>query len=200
MSKYKKGYRKRSYQSRKNSVQLFFPALLIIAVTIFITDDKNTLKMTIIAAALLTLFLYILSTLVPKWRKKYYYRKANMYTIDRMSDRKFEDYLQVYFRDLGFKILPHRGGPGDKGADLILRDPEGLKVVVQAKRYSGKVPFEAVQQVHTARSLYEAERAIIISNYYLTKQALESAHALDIEVWDRDKLMKHLAIYRRKGA
>lgn len=199
-------YRKRRYGRRRGGIEdIFFPALLILFVLqlmpnglqlIELEKMKAWLPFGIVAAAALLLG-YLFIKLYPVWRRRVRYRTARMYEIDRMTGDQFEAFLKVYFRDLGYKVLPHTGGSRDKGGDLLLRDPAGRKVVVQAKRYSKRVPFEAVQQVHTARSLYGTDRAILISNYYFTKQTLETARQLNIELWDRDRLMEKMYRYRR---
>ena len=52
---------------------------------------------------------------------------------------------------------------GAQGADLILVK-NGVKTVVQAKRYSGSVCNKAVQEIVAARNLYFAEKGIVVTN------------------------------------
>lgn len=201
-------YKNRRRYKRRSSYGnelIFFPVIILVLYLKFGTQNifspqlflSNHVALIITAIALLVI-LYAFLKLFPLWQRRHKYRTAKMHEIDHMKGGQFEQFLAVYFRDLGYKILPHRGSAGDKGADLILIAPDGRKIVVQAKRYSGKVPFDAIQQVHTARSLYGANAAIIISNTFFTKQARETAHKLNIELWDRHALIENMYAYRSK--
>lgn len=158
--------------------------------------DRNLIYILVLAVAVWLLFA-ILKKKIPRWNRRKQYRAARMFEIDRMAGKEFEAFLSIYFADLGYKVLREIGGSGDLGGDILLRSPDGEKVVVQAKRYSGKVPFRAIQEVHTAQSLYGAQRAIIITNNYFTRQTKESAQRLNIELWDRNKLIENMYAYRK---
>lgn len=193
--------RYKNYKKRRGYTYefLLLPVFLIILYTQLAPKFEQLPHLPLITAtvaAAMVALLYILFKVYPVVRRKHKYRTSKMADIDRMKGSHFEEYLSVYFEDLGYKILPHRGGPGDKGADLLMLSPDGRKYVVQAKRYSGKVPSSAIQQVHTARSLYKADAAIIISNYYFTKPSIAAANELNIELWDRKVLMEHMYAYQ----
>lgn len=80
---------------------------------------------------------------------------------------------------------------------MIITDSAGVKTCVQAKRYKNRVPFEAIQQVYTAVSLWNCNRAMVITNNYgFTKQAFEAAKKLNVELWDRNKLMSNMYAYQ----
>ena len=141
------------------------------------------------------------------WRRRAWVRKmrySRIYEIDRMTGKQFEQYLEVYFRDLGYKVDPV-GGSGDKGADLILTASDGRRILVQAKRYGkmeqgkfvgGHVPYEAVQQAHTAKDLYRCQEAwVVTNNKGFTKQARETADQLNIQLWNRMELIQRMASY-----
>lgn len=68
---------------------------------------------------------------------------------------------------------------GDQGADLIVYI-EDIKIVIQAKHYSGKVGNYAVQEVHAARGYYHAHLAIVVTNSDFTKSARELAAELEV--------------------
>lgn len=202
-------YRRRKKRKNSGYQDLLLLPALILFIFLYLNGEKifqkakmlKNISPSIVIIGLFVLFLLLYSLKrIPVWIKNNKYRHSGISEIDRMKGTEFEEFLKVYFKDLGYKVYPHTGGAGDRGADLILKDPQGRKVVVQAKRYSGKVPFEAVQQVHTARSLFQADRAILISNYYLTKQAEQTARQLNIEVWNRQKLIEQMYQYRRKSS
>ena len=66
----------------------------------------------------------------------------------------FEEYLRQLFTDLGYSA-EKTPASGDFGADLILSTKD-KKIVVQAKRYSNEIGFDAVKEIHFARTFYNA--------------------------------------------
>jgi len=153
-------------------------------------------------AAAIAIFLLVRSikAILKRRAARMRYRYSGIGMIDKMTGTQFEEYLSVYFRDLGYTVHSHSGGKGDKGADRILTAPDGKRICVQAKCWNKNVTFEAVQQVHTAKSLYNCDSAWIITNRYFTKQVKETAAQLGIELWDRQKLMSHMHVYRKQKA
>lgn len=140
----------------------------------------------------------ILSLKVIKNRnRKLKLRDSGIYRIDRMTGTEFEEYLTVFFENLGYKV-EEIGGKGDKGADRLLTDSKsGKRICVQAKCWAKNVTFEAVQQVFTARTLYNCQEAWIITNRGFTKQVRQTADKLGIELWDRERLIDNMYVYRK---
>jgi len=105
-----------------------------------------------------------------------------------LSGYDFEEYLKNLFELLGYTAI-QTSLSGDQGADLILsKDDE--KIVVQAKKYEGKVSNKAVQEVAAAKNYYEADKAMIVTNSSFTKSAIELAFSNDVELWDGRKLKR----------
>jgi restriction system protein len=124
-----------------------------------------------------------------EWQKMM--RAANLPEIDQMTGTAFEQRLVVAFRDLGWRVK-HVGCSGDFGCDLIAsKGPQRL--IVQAKRYSGQVGVEAVQEVHGALTYYGGTKARVITSSYFTPAARELAASLGVELWDRDRLVELMA-------
>lgn len=108
--------------------------------------------------------------------------------IDKMSGEEFEDYLRHKFTKRGYKV-EMTPASNDYGADLICTDKNGV-LVVQAKRYEAHVGTAAVQEVTAARDFYEADRCMVVTNNYFTKNAIELADANGVELIDRDELLR----------
>lgn len=68
---------------------------------------------------------------------------------------------------------------GDRGADVVA-DKEGRRLVVQCKLYGQPVGNKAVQEVYSARSLYDGDHACVVAPRGFTAQAERDAHALGI--------------------
>lgn len=119
------------------------------------------------------------------------YQSCNIQSVDGMSGTQFEHFLTVLFQREGFDA-EHIGRYGDFGADLVLRRGN-LKVVVQAKRYSGAVGLDAVQQVLGAKAHYRADDAIVVTNSHYTGAARTLAQSSNVTLWDRSTLMTVMA-------
>ena len=107
-----------------------------------------------------------------------------------MNNRKsdgiaYEQHTAQWLRDSGYTSVTTTKSSGDKGADVFYTNPiNHLKYVGQCKYYSQghKVGVSAVQEVYTAKSYYNCDRAVIFTNSELTSQAFEMARRLDVEV------------------
>lgn len=133
-------------------------------------------------------------------KEKHKLRVSGIQKIDHMTGQQFEDYLTVYFEDLGYRV-EDTGGRGDRGADKILIEPVSNKrICVQAKCWNKNVTFDAVQQVFTAKTLWNCDEAWIITNRDFTKQVRESAQQLQIQLWDREKLTSKMYAYNDRKA
>ncbi len=110
-------------------------------------------------------------------------RFAVLRTAAEVSDLKglaFEEYLCQLFDDLGYEAEKTQASR-DGGADLVL-ERHGKKIVVQAKSYKKAVGYDAVKEVHAARSLEGADEAWVIATSRFTPDAKQRADELDIRL------------------
>ena len=114
-------------------------------------------------------------------------RRAGIFEIDAMNCPMFEQRLAVLFRSLGYRAEAV-GRSGDYGADLVIAK-DGKRSVVQAKCWKQNVGLTAVQEVHGARSYYDADAALVVTNARFTKPARELARKTDVTLWGRDELI-----------
>ncbi len=108
--------------------------------------------------------------------------------IDKLSGYGFENFLKSLFEKMGYKVEQTKSSK-DQGADLVV-SKLGEKIVVQAKRYSGKVGNKAIQEITAAIKHYEADRGMVVTNSEFTRSAMELAKSNNIELIDRYKLEK----------
>lgn len=108
-------------------------------------------------------------------------------TVDKMEGEEFEEFLLAHFTKMGYKVNT-TPKTGDYGADLIATNGF-TKIVIQAKRWTNKVGTAAVQQVLASKEYYKANKCMVISNNYFTKNATNLANKAQVELWDRDKLL-----------
>ncbi len=110
---------------------------------------------------------------------------SNISHTDTMSGLEFELFLKSLFGKMGYKVET-TVATGDFGVDLILT--KGRKVIVQAKRYKGKISVSAIQEVCAAKQHYQIFNACVVTNSYFTKPAIELAKTNGIVLIDRDAL------------
>ncbi len=110
---------------------------------------------------------------------------------DDMNGYQFEKFCAEILRKNGFENIELTQGSGDHGID-ILAEKDNITYAIQCKCYSSNIGNAAVQQVHTGKSLYHKDIAVVITNRYFTTQAIEEADALGVKLWDRDYLQKFI--------
>ncbi len=90
--------------------------------------------------------------------------RSGIHDIDRMQGRVFEEYLAVVFQRKGYHVELTPASK-DQGADLVI-SKNGVRTVVQAKRWKGRVGNSAVQEVVASKPYYRGDH---------------------VELWDRKK-------------
>jgi restriction system protein len=131
-----------------------------------------------------------------------YFRKQRLIKygigdIDQMDGKTFEQYLEALFERMGYHVERTRY-VGDYGADLITRK-NGVKTVVQAKRYKRSVGLKAVQEAVAAKGMYGCTEAMVVTNSTFTRQAIELARANRVTLWNRERLIEALLSVSKDG-
>lgn len=108
--------------------------------------------------------------------------------VDSLDGIEFEEFLVEVLEELGYEAEATRA-TGDYGCDIIA-EKDTVRWAIQAKRYSGSVGVDAVQQILMGRSYYDADKAWIITNSSLTEQARQAANKLRVRVTERDELAR----------
>ena len=117
-------------------------------------------------------------------------QRSGIEDADRMSGEEFERFLLAKLRMAGYRGQQTRR-TGDYGADLIVTK-NGIKTVVQAKRYKQTVGIQAVQEIIGAILFYDADGGWVITNSRFSSPARRLAEANGIELWDREALIGFL--------
>lgn len=113
---------------------------------------------------------------------------------DTMSGPDFERYVAALMSRSGFRRVRVSGGAGDMGADIIASCPDGRRVVVQCKRYRGKLRSPDVQRfAGTARAIHRADEALLVTTGVPTAQARDVARLCRIRIVDRAALARWVA-------
>ncbi|PEQ96605.1 hypothetical protein CN481_00225 [Bacillus sp. AFS006103] len=123
---------------------------------------------------------------------EYYARSVQMEQIDLMGGFEFEEFIAELLTNIGFKNVKVTSKTGDGGVDIIANDTVGNSVAVQCKRVGSKVGNSALQEIHLGKELYNCQRAMVITNSFFTKPAIDASKKIQVELWDRDKLIDEL--------
>lgn len=121
---------------------------------------------------------------------------VTIHIVDSMDGFQFESFLVSLFQAIGYDVQETRK-TGDQGADLFV-EKFGKKIVIQAKNYSGTVGNSAVQQVLAAKTFYNCDEAMVITNSYFTKSASELAESGAVKLVNRDGLQIYLDDYNQQ--
>ncbi len=117
--------------------------------------------------------------------------------VDNMDGHDFEYFCADLLLYDGFSNIQVTRGSWDQGVDITAWK-DGQKYAIQCKRYSKNIGNAAVQQVNTGRTIYGCSKAIVITNSYFTRSAIQAAHAVNVMLWNRNKLNR-LIMAKRKA-
>lgn len=120
--------------------------------------------------------------------------------IDRMLDgSEFEIYLYRLLLELGYTGVYKTTNSRDFGADVVFTDREGVRNVVQAKRYAinNPVGISAVQEVFSCMRYYKAKKAIVIASAKFTEPCETLAGINHVKLLDRDDLISIIESFKK---
>ncbi|WP_436846029.1 restriction endonuclease [Streptomyces chartreusis] len=110
---------------------------------------------------------------------------------DALSPEEFEEAVAALCERDGCSDVEVVGGAGDLGADILAVAPDGRRVVIQCKRYTGshRVGSQDLQRFGgTCFTVHEADVAVVIATGDFTAPAAEYAEQCGIVCWDGQAL------------
>lgn len=154
---------------------------IVIGLLIFLTEYWY------IALAIIVIILIYKHTANETFKKNKY---CNI-DFDLMDGHEFEYFCADLLRDNGFTNVQVTPGSSDHGIDILARK-KGTKYAIQCKCYSNKVGNKAIQEAYSGRTIYGANVAAVMTNNYFTKQAESDAKKLNVQLWDRNKIIYYI--------
>lgn len=100
---------------------------------------------------------------------------------------EFERLCAELLLKAGFSDVAETPVAGDRGADLIAYKDD-VKYVIQCKGWKATIGNKAIQEVYSAKGLYNADVAVVMTNSVFTEQAISDANQLRVRLWDKNKL------------
>lgn len=106
-----------------------------------------------------------------------------------LTPRDFERSVAYLLTRLGWRDVRLVGAPGDMGCDITAVDPDGLRVMVQCKRYApgSKVDSRAVQTlIGMAHHVHDVDRLLVVttSGFTLGARTVAESSGGFATLWD----------------
>ena len=124
----------------------------------------------------------------PLTERNKFIENCDIYYIDSLEGLEFEEYFSKILNILGYDSCSTQAS-GDYGIDVIA-EKDGIKYGFQCKLYNQNVGNKAVQEAYSGKSFYNCHVAIVVTNNYFTKGAINQAEKNNVVLWDRDKLIE----------
>ncbi|KQY91046.1 endonuclease [Paenibacillus sp. Root52] len=153
----------------------------------------------IVLSILILIFSRKQKTIVVFDKENYELRDITLADIDRMEDgSRFEMYLYRLLIELGYSGVYKTIGSRDFGADVVFTDSDGVRNVIQAKRYSVENPvgISAVQEVFSCMRYYKAKKAVVIATTRFTDSCETLAGINYVKLIDRTELSSIIEAFR----
>lgn len=126
-------------------------------------------------------------------------RALTIADVDNMDGSTFEHYIALLLMCEGYTQIEVTKGSGDMGVD-ILASKDCLRYAIQVKRYSGKVPRQAVSDAVGGKDYYSCNAAMVVTNSHLTEKSVEFAQRVGCKVIDREILADWIIRFQQQGS
>ncbi|CAK7192667.1 hypothetical protein COMNV_00872 [Commensalibacter sp. Nvir] len=103
-----------------------------------------------------------------------------------MKPYDYERFCAKLLRQCGWEAMATQAS-GDQGADVVAVK-NSIRMVIQCKLYSSPVGNSAVQEIVAARSFYDAQHALVVSNATYTNAATQLALTNKVHLLHHDAL------------
>lgn len=131
-------------------------------------------------------------------RFQHFLNNLTISKIDALSGLEFEEFIVEFFSYLGYKSSL-TALSGDNGIDVIAKFRR-YSIGIQAKLYyNHNVNNKAIQEVFSGKNYYKLDYALVITNWTLSRPALDLAKSLNVGVIDRKILSKILKNSRKEN-
>ena len=119
--------------------------------------------------------------------------------LQALSPLEFEKVVADTYNRFGHQAKQVGNPLGDHGIDVVVKDKNGLKLVVQCKRWKGKVGEPVVRDLYGAMMHEKADRAALITTGTFTHQAEEWAKGKPILLYDGNSFLKVIKKSQKKS-
>ena len=100
---------------------------------------------------------------------------------------EFESYIKELYAYIGYEVEVL--SENDRGADLILSH-RNRKVAVQLRQSVDHISAHAIDEIMEAKTYYDCDRAMVVTNAYYTERTVECAAELNVELVNGRELVE----------
>lgn len=100
-------------------------------------------------------------------------RLSTVQQLHALAPYEFEHFAAAYFQRRKFRDVWVTKASNDFGVDVDMTDKLGRRIVVQCKRYAGKVGRPIVQQTYGAMYMLGAQQCYVVASGEFSKEALD---------------------------
>jgi hypothetical protein len=106
-----------------------------------------------------------------RWSWQRFHEGKAISDIEQMSGREFEQFLARLLSRMDYTQILLTPNSNDQGGDIVCNCPQGIRTVVQAKRWKNKLGNSVVQEVLGAMLIYGCQTGMIVTNSSFTRSA-----------------------------
>lgn len=128
---------------------------------------------------------------INRWLREQRLQRLRRQQLLDLSPSEFEQRVALLLEDLGWRQVTMRGGSGDRGVD-ITAERDGLRFIIQCKRYTKPVGPNYVRDLVGALQIQQADRAILVATSAFTHQSQLEARGQRVELWDDRILLQRI--------
>lgn len=114
-------------------------------------------------------------------------KNTELVDFDNLDGHAFEQFCAEILAHNGFSKVRVTQGSRDQGIDIIAYKDD-IRFGFQCKCYATDIGNKAVQEVYAGKEYYNCDVAVVLTNRYFTKSAVELAQRNRVHLWDRRKL------------
>lgn len=116
--------------------------------------------------------------------------------INIMDGIEFEHFLKAVLEANAYQRVRVTQASGDYGTDLLARK-DGVQYAIQAKRYSGYVGIEGVQQIIGGMTYYDCDAGMVITTSHFSTAAKNLAQKAGVVLIGRKELAQLIRVFRQ---
>lgn len=123
------------------------------------------------------------------------YSRAGIFTIDRMTEPEYEEFLIGFFNGLGYSV-ESMGKYTEDGISMVVND-YGRRTAVQAVRRKKRVRKISIQTAIEKKNTEHCSDALVLTNHGFSWQARRLARKNKVMLWGRRKLTRQIFLSRK---
>lgn len=165
-------------------------AIALISVFLFVGAIITEWKIVLIILCSIG-FIWFLCVVFRENKPAYKYSEISdeLGKIDKMTGQQFEVYCMRLLRTSGTfenAKMSLTKTTGDFGVDILADFGDGVRAVVQCKRYAKNLGVKPVQEIYSGMNYYGAQISAVMTNSYFTESAIKLAKSTEVYLIDRD--------------